>query len=70
MRMGGFIVLNDDLRCKVSKGSMDGSALSWYDSVEARSPCRSWQMLMSSFQPSYEGSVYEQFLAMCVSLRR
>ncbi|GJZ02921.1 ankyrin repeat-containing protein [Tanacetum coccineum] len=46
---------------------MEGQALSWFRWSEARSPFRSWEglkrRLLERFQPSQEGTLYEQFLA-------
>ncbi|CAH1449498.1 unnamed protein product [Lactuca virosa] len=45
---------------------LDGSTLLWYRWNEARTPCATWadlkQQLLERFQPSQEGSLYEQFL--------
>ncbi|GJT47004.1 ankyrin repeat-containing protein [Tanacetum coccineum] len=46
---------------------MEGQALSWFRWSEAREPFRSWEelkrRLLDWFQPSQEGNLYEQFLA-------
>ncbi|GJS17253.1 ankyrin repeat-containing protein [Tanacetum coccineum] len=46
---------------------MEGQALAWFRWSEARSPIRSWEglkrRLPERFQPSQEGTLYEQFMA-------
>ncbi|GJU72446.1 ankyrin repeat-containing protein [Tanacetum coccineum] len=46
---------------------MEGQALSWFHWSEARLPFRSWEglkrRLLERFQPSQEGTLYEQFMA-------
>ena len=61
----GLTTTGERLRAAVL--CMEGQALAWYRWSEGRNPFRHWEdlkaRLLERFQPSQEGGLYEQFLA-------